>query len=73
MFEASSSNISGWTRKLIEKPVVMAGGAGVCRERHESALKPPQLVDNADEIMERYARREFDLLAIGRALLNDRN
>jgi len=72
-FDGSPLNISGWTRELSDKPVVMVGGTGVRRERHESALKPPQVVDNVDEIMERYAHGEFDLLAIGRALLNDPN
>lgn len=70
-FEGSDLNISGWTRKLIDRPVVMVGGSGVRRERHESALTPPQVVDNVDEIMQRFAAGEFDLLAIGRALLND--
>jgi len=73
VFEGSPLNISAWTRKLIDRPVVMVGGTGVRRERHESALKPPQVVDNVDEIMERYAHGEFDLLAIGRSLLNDPN
>ena len=71
VYEGSDLNISGWTKKLIDKPVVMVGGTGVRRERHESALTPPQVVDNVDEIMERYAAGEFDFLAIGRALLND--
>ena len=71
VYEGSDLNISGWTKKLIDRPVVMVGGTGVRRERHESALTPPQVVDNVDEIMERYAAGEFDFLAIGRALLND--
>jgi 2,4-dienoyl-CoA reductase-like NADH-dependent reductase (Old Yellow Enzyme family) len=71
VYEGSPLNISGWTRKLINKPVVMVGGTGVRRDRYESALTPPQVVDNVDEVMERYAAGEFDLLAIGRALLND--
>jgi len=73
VYEGSPLNISGWTRKLINKPVVMVGGTGVRRDRYESALTPPQVVDNVDEVMERYAAGEFDLLAIGRALLNDPN
>jgi 2,4-dienoyl-CoA reductase-like NADH-dependent reductase (Old Yellow Enzyme family) len=73
VYEGSDLNISGWSRGLTDKPVVMVGGTGVRRERHESALKPPQVVDNVDEIMERFARGEFDFLAIGRALLNDPN
>lgn len=71
VYEGSPLNISAWTRKLIDKPVVMVGGTGVRRERHESALTPPQVVDNLEEIIERFERGEFDLLAIGRALLND--
>ncbi|WP_321390680.1 hypothetical protein [Emcibacter sp.] len=73
VYEGSPLNISAWTRKLVDRPVVMVGGTGVRRERHESALKPPQVVDNVDEIMERFAAGEFDFLAIGRALLNDPN
>lgn len=71
VFADSPLNISAWTRKLVDRPVVMVGGTGVRRERHESALVPPKVIDNVDEIMERFANEEFDLLAIGRALLND--
>ena len=59
------------TREFTGKPTVMVGGTGVRRERHESALTPPQLIDNVDEIMQRYKNGEFDMLAIGRSLLND--
>lgn len=73
VYEGSPLNISTWTKKFTDKPVQMVGGVGVRRERHESALTPPQVVDNIDEVMERYAAGEFDLLGVGRALLNDSN
>ena len=51
----------------------MLGGTGVYREKYDSALVPPKVIDNIDEVMERYRRGEFDMLAIGRSLLNDAN
>jgi 2,4-dienoyl-CoA reductase-like NADH-dependent reductase (Old Yellow Enzyme family) len=34
-------------------------------------MTPPKTVNNLDDVMRRYERGEFDLLAVGRALLND--
>lgn len=71
VFEGSPLNLAAWTRKFVSKPIVMVGGTGVRRGKYDSALKPPEVIDNIDEIMERFARGEFDLLAVGRSLLND--
>ena len=70
-FEDSSSSLAGWTRKLTGKPTAMVGGVAVRRGKFDSTLTPPETIDNLVEIMERHARGEFDLLAVGRALLND--
>lgn len=70
-FEGSPLGLAGWTRKLTGKPTVMVGGTGVQRGKYDSALKPPSTVNNLDQVMERYLRGDFDLLAVGRSLLND--
>ncbi|MGQ0698369.1 MAG: NADH:flavin oxidoreductase [Panacagrimonas sp.] len=70
-FEGSPLGLAGWTRKLTGKTTVMVGGVGVQRGKYESALKPPTTVNNLDQVLERFERGEFDLLAVGRSLLND--
>lgn len=70
-FEGSPLGLAGWTRKLTGKPTVMVGGTGVQRGKYDSALKPPSTVNNLDQVMLRFDRGDFDLLAMGRSLLND--
>lgn len=72
-FEGSNLNLAGWAKKLTGKPSIMVGGTGVQRGKYDSALKPPTTVNNLDKVMERFERGEFDLLAVGRSLLNDAN
>lgn len=73
VFEGDDRNLAKLTRQITGKPTVMVGGTGVYREPHESALVPPKVIDNIDEVMRRFADGEFDLLAVGRSLLNDAN
>ncbi len=70
-FEGSPLGLAGWTRRLTGKPTAMVGGVGVQRGPYDSALKPPTTVNNLDQVMERFNRGDFDLLAVGRSLLND--
>lgn len=72
-FEGSNLNLAGWAKKLTGKPTIMVGGTGVQRGKYDSALKPPTTVNNMDKVMERFDRGEFDLLAVGRSLVNDPN
>ena len=73
VFDDSPLNLAALTRKITGKPTVMLGGTGVYREKYDSALVPPKVIDNIDEVMARFAGGEFDLLAVGRSLLNDPN
>jgi 2,4-dienoyl-CoA reductase-like NADH-dependent reductase (Old Yellow Enzyme family) len=70
-FDDLPDNLAYWTRKVSGKPTVMVGGTAVRRGKYDATLAPPQTVDNLDDIMRRYEHGEFDLLAVGRALLND--
>lgn len=71
VFDGSELTLAALTREITGKPTVMVGGTGVYREKYESALVPPKVIDNVDDIMARFRAGEFDLLAVGRSLLND--
>lgn len=70
-FADGPDNLSFWTRKVSGVITAMVGGTTVQREKYEGTMSPPKTVNNLDDIMRRYDRGEFDLLAVGRALLND--
>lgn len=64
--EHGDLTLAGWTRKLTGLPVIAVGGAGLDRPGLKSA-GPASL-----EVIETaLARGDFDLLAVGRALLAD--
>ncbi|MET0238825.1 MAG: NADH:flavin oxidoreductase [Sphingobium sp.] len=69
-FEGSDLNLAGWAQKLTNKPAITVGGIGI--EADFNARDPqnsgPQ---SLGPLMERLARGEFDLVAVGRALLTD--
>lgn len=73
VFEDSPLNLAALTKEITGKPTVMLGGTGVYRDKYQSALVPPKVIDNVDEVMARFEQGQFDLLAIGRSLLNDPN
>ena len=72
-FEGSPLGLAGWTRKLTGKPTMMVGGTCVERPKYASALTPPTTVNNLDQVMAKWEAGEFDLLEVGRALVNDPN
>lgn len=70
-FEGSELNFAGWAKKLTGKPTITVGSVGLTGEftaafRGESS-KPASL----DNLLRRLEREEFDLVAVGRALLAD--
>jgi 2,4-dienoyl-CoA reductase-like NADH-dependent reductase (Old Yellow Enzyme family) len=70
-FEGSDLNLAGWTKKLSGKPTITVGSVGLSGEfiaafRGESSEAAP-----LDDLIARLERDEFDLVAVGRALLVD--
>jgi 2,4-dienoyl-CoA reductase-like NADH-dependent reductase (Old Yellow Enzyme family) len=70
-FAGSGLNLAGWTKKLSGKPTITVGSVGLSGEfiaafRGESSQAAP-----LDELIARLERDEFDLVAIGRAILVD--
>lgn len=68
-FDGSPLNLAGWTKKITGKPVVTVGSVTLGDElmaKDRAAVVP---TTGLDELMERLAAGEFDLVAIGRALI----
>jgi 2,4-dienoyl-CoA reductase-like NADH-dependent reductase (Old Yellow Enzyme family) len=71
-FDGSDLNLAGWVKKLTNLPTVTVGSVGLdsdlitsLRERDGASAAP------IDELLRRLSRGDFDLVAIGRALLSD--
>ncbi|MGG6311937.1 NADH:flavin oxidoreductase [Paenibacillus macerans] len=71
-FEGSDLNLAGWTRKLTGKPAITVGSVGLNSE-FTSLFEEGKGGETAslDNLIERLTRDEFDLVAVGRALLTD--
>jgi len=71
-FEGSDLNFAGWAKKLTGKPSISVGSVGLSGEftaiYGENGGSEPT---NLDGLVERMERDEFDLIAVGRALLKD--
>ena len=70
-FEGSDLNFAGWTKKLMGKPTITVGSVGLDGEFIAAfggeGSKPASL----DGLTRRLEKEEFDLVAVGRALLAD--
>jgi 2,4-dienoyl-CoA reductase-like NADH-dependent reductase (Old Yellow Enzyme family) len=70
-FDGSSLNFAGWARKLTGKPTISVGSVGLTGEFVAAFGGESSQPASLDELLERMERDEFDLIAVGRALLND--
>ncbi|PKM30626.1 MAG: 12-oxophytodienoate reductase [Gammaproteobacteria bacterium HGW-Gammaproteobacteria-11] len=72
-FEGSDLNLAGWTRKITGKPCITVGSVGLDGEFLEFMVKTDKVAQtaNIDGLLERLGRNEFDLVAVGRALIVD--
>ncbi|NJP99525.1 NADH:flavin oxidoreductase [Streptomyces zingiberis] len=70
-FEGSGLNLAGWARKLSGLPTVTVGSVGLSSEFMSSFRGEPADVTGLDDLLDRLEREEFDLVAVGRALLAD--
>jgi 2,4-dienoyl-CoA reductase-like NADH-dependent reductase (Old Yellow Enzyme family) len=71
-FEGSDLNLAGWTKKLTGKPTITVGSVGLDGDLTSLFTEGKGASnDNIDGVIERLEREEFDLVAVGRALLVD--
>lgn len=70
-FAGSDMGLAGWVKKLSGKPTMTVGGIGFDKELAASFAEPTQAIDNLGEVVRRFKGGEYDLVALGRALLMD--
>jgi 2,4-dienoyl-CoA reductase-like NADH-dependent reductase (Old Yellow Enzyme family) len=75
VFEGSPLNLAGWAKKLTGKAAMTVGGIGLDKSsgpaRHIDDSQ--KSVNNLSRVIERFERGEFDLVGVGRSILNDPN
>ncbi|WP_231758598.1 NADH:flavin oxidoreductase [Microbulbifer elongatus] len=75
-FEGSDMNLAGWTRRLTGKPVISVGSVGLDDDfigGNNQGMGGTANPTGLDELVRRMDNDEFDMIAVGRALLQDPN
>lgn len=71
-FEGSSLNLAGWTKKITGRPTITVGSVGLTEEfiprDGETTFREAEPA-SLDELQRRLEADEFDLVAVGRALI----
>jgi 2,4-dienoyl-CoA reductase-like NADH-dependent reductase (Old Yellow Enzyme family) len=70
-FDGSELNLAGWTRKLTGRPVITVGSVGLDGDFLRGFQGEGAPLKGIDDLLDRLEREEFDLVAVGRALLQD--
>ncbi|GAB1264728.1 NADH:flavin oxidoreductase [Aurantivibrio infirmus] len=68
-FEGSTLNLAGWTKKITGKPCISVGSVGLNQEFIATYSGGEAEVASLDNLIERMEAEEFDLIAVGRALI----
>ena len=73
-FAESELNLAGWTRQLTGKPTITVGSVGLDGSEFTSFMTNTKEIAqpaSLDALLTRFNAQEFDLVAVGRALLVD--
>ncbi|VAV87147.1 FMN oxidoreductase [hydrothermal vent metagenome] len=70
-FAGSELNLAGWAKKLTGLPTITVGSVGLSSDFIGAFMGEGSKAASLDDIIERLDKGEFDLVAIGRALLQD--
>ena len=70
-FPGSELNLAGWTKQLIGKPTISVGSVGLDNDFLRSYGGQESGQVGLEALLRRLENKEFDLIAIGRALLTD--
>ncbi|MEU2225489.1 NADH:flavin oxidoreductase [Streptomyces sp. NPDC018347] len=70
-FDGSDLNLAGWTKKLTGKPVITVGSVGLDGDFMGAFQGEGSPVKGIDNLLDRLEAEEFDMVAVGRALLQD--
>ena len=70
-FEGSDLNFAGWAKKLTGVPTITVGSVGLSGEFVAAFAGEGSKPASLDELLKRLDRGDFDLVGVGRALLQD--
>ncbi|MEV8065511.1 NADH:flavin oxidoreductase [Streptomyces sp. NPDC085995] len=70
-FEGSDLNLAGWTKKITGKQVITVGSVGLDGDFIKAFQGEGADLGSLDNLLDRLERDEFDMVAVGRALLQD--
>jgi 2,4-dienoyl-CoA reductase-like NADH-dependent reductase (Old Yellow Enzyme family) len=70
-FEGSDLNFAGWAKKLTGAPTITVGSVGLTGDFIAGYGGEVSQPASLDELLKRLERGDFDLVAVGRALLQD--
>jgi 2,4-dienoyl-CoA reductase-like NADH-dependent reductase (Old Yellow Enzyme family) len=70
-FIGSDLNFAGWAKKLTGKPAITVGSIGLSGDFLAAFQGEISTPSSLDELLRRFDRGDFDLVAVGRALLAD--
>lgn len=68
-FEGSDLNLAGWVKKITKKPTISVGSVGLTEEFIATYREGTAEVAGIDELVKRMEADEFELIAVGRALI----
>jgi 2,4-dienoyl-CoA reductase-like NADH-dependent reductase (Old Yellow Enzyme family) len=72
-FNGEGLNLAGWTKKITGKPTISVGSVGLNEDFFSAFAGKGSSTRAVDDLIERMDKGEFDLVAVGRALLQDPN
>jgi 2,4-dienoyl-CoA reductase-like NADH-dependent reductase (Old Yellow Enzyme family) len=70
-FEGSDLNLAGWTKKLTGRPTITVGSVGLDGEFLKAFAGEGSATKGIDDLLDSLEREEYDMVAVGRALLQD--
>ncbi|MFP9099913.1 NADH:flavin oxidoreductase [Flavobacterium sp. RHBU_24] len=70
-FEGSDLNFAGWIKKVTGQPTITVGSVGLSGDFLGAFGGQGSETANIDELLRRYERGDFDLVAVGRSILHD--
>ena len=70
-FAGSDLNFAGWAKKITGQPTITVGSVGLSSDFFGAFTGESSEPSNLDELLRRFERGDFDLVAVGRAILQD--
>ncbi|MET8839087.1 NADH:flavin oxidoreductase [Streptomyces rubiginosohelvolus] len=70
-FEDSDLNLAGWVKKISGRPTLTVGSVGLDGDFFSAFQGNDSSVTGIEQLLDRMERDEFDMVAVGRALIAD--